>query len=252
MKNNEIILLNNIIKSIYTIKDLDELRYHILDSLAPLIPYRTATFYMGSGDPKKPFQNPVARNESQELLEKYANETFKSDYTRWHFMSGKTIVYRETDLYPEKMRKGTEYYKQVFTNLNQHYSAQMGISHDEEFLGVMSLFRSKEDGDFSDDELFKLELLMDHIENRLYYETRKSKKDNQNKKPFDPNYFFENYGLTFREIEVLKLLLSGATNEEICEDLVISQSTTKKHTLNIYKKLGINHRWELIKLVQGE
>ena len=50
--------------------------------------------------------------------------------------------------------------------------------------------------------------------------------------------------LTAREQEVLELLAAGLTNREIGE-LVIHQ-TVKKHTGNIYGKLGVSNRTEAV------
>ncbi|MHB1414468.1 MAG: helix-turn-helix domain-containing protein, partial [Chloroflexota bacterium] len=44
--------------------------------------------------------------------------------------------------------------------------------------------------------------------------------------------------LTDREIEVLKLLAEGRSNQEIASRLIVSVGTVKTHTHNIYAKLG--------------
>jgi LuxR family maltose regulon positive regulatory protein len=48
--------------------------------------------------------------------------------------------------------------------------------------------------------------------------------------------------LTRREQEVLELITAGLTNAEIAGKLVISAETVKKHTGNIYSKLGVSNR----------
>jgi LuxR family maltose regulon positive regulatory protein len=52
--------------------------------------------------------------------------------------------------------------------------------------------------------------------------------------------------LTPREQEVLELLAAGLTNREIGEKLVVSPQTVKKHTGNIYGKLGVGNRTEAV------
>ena len=54
-----------------------------------------------------------------------------------------------------------------------------------------------------------------------------------------------NYGITKREKEVLDLILSGKSNNQIIEILSISSGTVKSHTHNIYNKAGVNKRNEL-------
>ena len=52
--------------------------------------------------------------------------------------------------------------------------------------------------------------------------------------------------LTPRELEVLALLGQHLTNREIAEELVVSPSTVKTHTLNIYRKLDVNGRKQAV------
>jgi LuxR family maltose regulon positive regulatory protein len=48
--------------------------------------------------------------------------------------------------------------------------------------------------------------------------------------------------LSEREIEVLKLLGTELNGPEIARQLIVSLSTLRTHTQNIYSKLGVNSR----------
>ena len=52
--------------------------------------------------------------------------------------------------------------------------------------------------------------------------------------------------LTPRELELLRLIEAGHTNQEIAAKLVISMPTVKRHISNIYTKLGANSRTQAI------
>jgi LuxR family maltose regulon positive regulatory protein len=52
--------------------------------------------------------------------------------------------------------------------------------------------------------------------------------------------------LTAREVELLKLIESGSSNQEIAEKLVISIATVKRHISNIYTKLDVKTRTQAI------
>jgi ATP/maltotriose-dependent transcriptional regulator MalT len=54
----------------------------------------------------------------------------------------------------------------------------------------------------------------------------------------------ERYGLTARELEVLRLLPGGHTNREIGERLFVTERTAATHVQNIFGKLGISSRSE--------
>jgi LuxR family maltose regulon positive regulatory protein len=50
--------------------------------------------------------------------------------------------------------------------------------------------------------------------------------------------------LSAREVEVLRLLAAGRSNEAIAEELVVALSTAKWHVAQIYRKLGVRGRME--------
>lgn len=49
-------------------------------------------------------------------------------------------------------------------------------------------------------------------------------------------------GLTPREVEVLRLVATGASNREIADRLVISDKTVARHVSNMFTKLGVSSR----------
>jgi DNA-binding NarL/FixJ family response regulator len=49
-------------------------------------------------------------------------------------------------------------------------------------------------------------------------------------------------GLSPRELEVLRLLATGATNRAISDRLVISEKTVARHVSNVFGKLGVSNR----------
>jgi DNA-binding winged helix-turn-helix (wHTH) protein/DNA-binding CsgD family transcriptional regulator len=50
------------------------------------------------------------------------------------------------------------------------------------------------------------------------------------------------HGLSTREVEVLGLLATGATNQQIAETLFLSDRTVARHVSNIFAKLGVSSR----------
>jgi DNA-binding NarL/FixJ family response regulator len=53
-------------------------------------------------------------------------------------------------------------------------------------------------------------------------------------------------GLTDREIEVLRLLATGATNRQIANRLWISERTVDNHVQNVYRKINVSDRIQAI------
>jgi len=54
------------------------------------------------------------------------------------------------------------------------------------------------------------------------------------------------YGLSSREMEVVALIVAGYTNKDLARELGISENTAKHHLTNIFDKLGVSNRLELV------
>lgn len=60
------------------------------------------------------------------------------------------------------------------------------------------------------------------------------------------------YGLTRRETDVILLLMKGYNNQEISEELFIGLSTVKTHIGNIYSKLQVSSRTEMLRKLRSD
>jgi DNA-binding NarL/FixJ family response regulator len=56
------------------------------------------------------------------------------------------------------------------------------------------------------------------------------------------------YGITQREKEIIEHICLGKTNKEIAEELFINLQTVKDHTHNIFKKINVTNRVQLVQL----
>jgi DNA-binding NarL/FixJ family response regulator len=57
--------------------------------------------------------------------------------------------------------------------------------------------------------------------------------------------------LTKREMEILRLVAEGLTNEEIGKKIFISEKTVKTHLTNIFDKLKVNNRFKAALMLMG-
>ncbi len=60
---------------------------------------------------------------------------------------------------------------------------------------------------------------------------------------------YSHYGISRREQEITELIFRGLKNREIEEKLFISQHTVKNHIYNIFKKVGVRNRAQLIRAI---
>ena len=63
--------------------------------------------------------------------------------------------------------------------------------------------------------------------------------------------FKETYRITEREGEIINMILTGLSHKETSKKLFISVKTVGNHIQNIYKKLGINNKLQLLNLIQN-
>ena len=54
-------------------------------------------------------------------------------------------------------------------------------------------------------------------------------------------------GLTTREVEVLRLVARGWTNERIAGELFLSPRTVQTHLTNVYRKVDVDNRTEAVR-----
>ncbi|SHI35046.1 regulatory protein, luxR family [Desulfofundulus thermosubterraneus DSM 16057] len=52
--------------------------------------------------------------------------------------------------------------------------------------------------------------------------------------------------LTNQELEILQLLAQGESNKSIAQKLFISEKTVKNHLTNIFQKLNVNDRTQVV------
>jgi DNA-binding CsgD family transcriptional regulator len=64
--------------------------------------------------------------------------------------------------------------------------------------------------------------------------------------PGPPPHLAQAHGLSARELEVLRLMAWGRSNQEIADILSISIRTVTTHVTNIFNKLGVTSRPEAI------
>ena len=66
-----------------------------------------------------------------------------------------------------------------------------------------------------------------------------------------PAEFLSKYGITERERELILKVMQGKSNADIARELFISLPTVKTHLHNIYVKLGVDSRYDLLAKVRS-
>ncbi|MDR3596163.1 LuxR C-terminal-related transcriptional regulator [Clostridium sp.] len=247
MQNNEFLLINNIIYQIYSIPDFDTMKITFLNLLKMLIPNTASSILMADHTNSKNLVcDPICVPEVYSDTEKNYLLNEDEDYTRWVMLSGQCLLIRESDLMPEEERIKTTLYKKCYEPFGLHYSLQLNLVYNDLFLGVITIYRKKEERDFSSDEMFIIKAFSDHLNLRFYeYYTKDSK--NSSSTSYSLANLASQYNLTNREVEVLQLIFQDMDNDQIADKLFISGYTLKKHIQNLYRKFNVSTKWNLLK-----
>lgn len=246
----EWMLLNEITYKIHALGSSPCMRQQFLELLKMLIPYDSASFYLAGTGNDRLLRDPVTVNITMEKLKEY-DEYEDIDYTRWIFMSGKNMAYRETDLFTGPERESSRFYNEFYAQHGIHYSVQLSLAFHERFLGIVSLYRPKGEEDFTEKDVFILEQIKEHLAFRLYRDASADSSAISESAGAIPEGTEESasgrFDLTNREMEILSLILKGLSNQDVAETLFISEHTVKKHVLNIYRKLHVRNRMQLLR-----
>lgn len=237
--------INEILLELYTLESAYEIADKFLKLLSPLIIYDKAFLIMCDEDDKIEENNSAFINVSDSAKQSYIDTFYEIDYVKNITSPSKTTVFRDTDEIEYTVRSKTKIYREFLSPNNMEFGCGIVFVKKGRILGVLNLFRNIGFCDFTDRELQILEVLKEHITNIIY-----SLKKNSLTVDGRKNLNLDNlasYDLSKREIEIIELMLEGLSNQEIGDTLVISISTVKKHVYNIFTKLGINSRMQLLK-----
>ncbi|MFV0465285.1 MAG: LuxR C-terminal-related transcriptional regulator [Lachnospiraceae bacterium] len=243
LETNDWTILNNIIYKIYTTLDSNVMREQLLEQMKMMLDFDSADFYLADHNGTNHLVEPVLYNCEANNGQLYE----ELEHSRGIMLSGKSMAFRETDIISDEKRMEMNYYKNLYLPNNWHYSLQLILGRGKDFLGVVTFYRTIGKDNFQYDDIFLLDMLKEHLAYRLHQDKMKYNTNAGKLSVTDATLQFE---LTKRENTILRLLMNGLDNTEICERLTISVNTLKKHILNIYRKIGIKNRVQLFKMIR--
>ncbi|AFQ48476.1 response regulator transcription factor [Burkholderia cepacia] len=163
-------------------------------------------------------------------------------------------LFRLSDVAPECFRD-TEYYTLYFTHNVVEDEVQFNVVLDAARTLCLSLGSKRR---FSPEQVALLDLIRPWVaalmRQRLAFERTPAEPAAPRRAGTDARDGFEHAmarlgtPLTARELDVIRLILSGRSNKEVANKLAISAETVKVHRRNIYAKLDINSQSELFSL----
>ena len=249
LEEHEWMLLNEISFNISYIYDFGEMKKNILVWLSKLIPYEGALLselHINNKGTVR-LKQPTFSGISEKSIDVLDKQHFELEDTNWRIMSSRNNAYVENEAFSSKAWEERTIYNNYYLPNMLYYSMAMVITFKEEPVGLIKLYRKKMSAPFTTRDTFALDMLQKHFAYRFSYEAKKG----------DSRYFYAKgymdricgkYNFTEREREVFIQAIQGYSNEEIADNMNVSIHTIKKHLQNMYGKMGINNR---VQLLQG-
>ncbi|WP_028973893.1 helix-turn-helix transcriptional regulator [Spirochaeta cellobiosiphila] len=235
--------INQILLELYSIEQIEVLTDRLFKMFRVLVPHTQGFYFVYDDENNIDMMRSRFVNMDKKVQEKYLKSFYDIDYLNLIFeFILNTATFRDTDILEENIRKNTDFYKGFLRAENIPYGCGIVLFKNSRLIGIINLFRSGEMGNFTDREMTILDELALHLENILYKLTLKQER----KHSLKLNSFYEQYQLSKREQEVVALVREGRSNSEIEDLLGISLSTVKKHMYNIYNKIEVCSRTQLL------
>lgn len=242
--------INEMILDIYSETDIYRLRKNFLKKLSALIPHEKSFFDLGyKKNTKVVFFDPVTDNMEEQYLTSYFKVYESIDIMFWFFSQNQNDIYKQTDYITSAMLDTSVFYTEWMQPQNIRYSMGSRVARGDILYGSVNLWRGEQGGDFSDDEIEILKILNKHL--ALYFYNRYPNGIRRNDENEYSDTLIHLYNLTARESEIVDLVYQGMTSRQIAKKLFISENTVKKHTYNIFKKMKVSSRSQIIKIVHG-
>lgn len=246
MKKNTFLIYNDIVHCLYSSRNITELRDNALYRLRMLIPYSYASILLAdtSSDTQilyqeEPFCIPESFTKAEIEYIKHSEE----DPLLWVTGSQESALVRESDLLDDESRLHSPLYLRCYKKYNIYDTLQLSIVYNQVFLGVLTLFRTRIDGYFSEDDMFYLRSLGTHLNLAMYHILKEPDAKDRQETLAELTKKFE---LTNREAEILSLIFDFKSLLDISEELKLRENTVQKHTQNIFRKMNVSSKWELL------
>lgn len=211
---------------------VNDIRLHIQHKLDNIFGYDQTIFWYADDDGN--LRDPLNYRLSDKALKDYLTEF--QDYDSLYPKKNVNLFREERairlgDLSTPNQYENSIFFRSYLKEYGYHDQMVVALMHQEKIIGAIGLAQKKDCNKFSPKDRNTLHLLSDVIGSVLLHQLK------------DENEFSL---LSKRELEVVKLVKQGWTNQVIADTLYISVNTVKKHLQNIYEKYNVINRTQLV------
>lgn len=250
MEKNDFLMASEVIYQIHACESMHDLKNDLYYQLNMLIPFRYASYIAverseatGKLRHEVLFCKPERLAAAERAWLKHMDQD--AVHTQWLSSARECVVIRDSDLLEGNRRFSKHSYQEIFRDFDIYDAMQMNVIDGGKTVGRLTLYRTREDGPFHEQDAFLLRTLSKHI--NLAF-ARCSRGQSPDQAELRRSALAQRSGLTKREEEVLGCMFRGMDNGDICDRLKISRNTLYKHNNSIFRKCGVKSRLELLKL----
>lgn len=239
----------DIIYCVHACENLEDLESVVAQRLFTFIPCTQVTLFIATSqkDGAPNYDRVKVIGAPARYMEKFMESRYGIDpYLLGFGQSFNSQAFRDTDLLPEGFRTDTPLYRDIYEPQGIHYALRTFFPYKGKILGNVSLFNTKKAGDFSTRDIEILNVLGPHITLKLAQLLEGGRYRKQHTQQHED--VLSRFGLTAREREIVRCVLSNTNDTEVAECLSISPKTLKTHLHNIYSKTGVENRMQLYSL----
>lgn len=240
-------ILNEIITEIYSASPQPDL-LRVISKLKKVVGFsRSLACLISNRDDNIEFFEYVSDDIPEDHLQIYRSKYVHFDFMLWYCAAPEELVFRESDIIVGQYMDESIFMREWLEPIGAHYGAGMNIAGAGHSFGNICLYRSKQEGDFSLQDIMILRVINGHLCIRFRNLFPRGIQRDSFKRQQD--MLSSTYHLTKRESELVQLVCQGVSRAALSAELCLSESTIKKHLNSIYKKLGISGFEELLRFV---
>ena len=250
MDKNQFLVINDLIYDMYNWRSLEDIKENFFQRLKLIVPFSYASIMLKK-DPASDdvmLCNPICYPEAfLEAEEAYLAYEPDADYMVWNLYAKESKLLRSSAILDEQTRLSSPLYQNCYQKFDVYDDMQFTIVHDGRLLGLLTLYRTSIDGAFTTDDMFFIRSLGMHLNAVMHrlLDTKPVRSISDEKRLSDMK---ERFCLTGREVEILSHLYHFESNAEIADALGIRENTLQKHLQNLFRKLNVTSKWEVLRL----
>ena len=250
MEKNQFLVINDLIYEMYNWRSLEDIKENFFQRLKLIVPFSYASILLKKNeDPEdvtlcNPICYPDYFTEAEEAYLAYEPD---ADYMMWNLYAKESKLLRSSAILDEQTRLNSPLYVNCYRKFDIYDDMQFTIAHNGRLLGLLTLYRTSIDGAFTTDDMFFIRALGMHLNTIMHHilSPRHAGHLSNEKQLSDMK---DRYCLTRREVEILSHLYQFETNAEIADALGIRENTLQKHLQNLFRKLNVTSKWEILRL----